>query len=165
MAIHILLTGGTIDKHYIETDGSMDFVDSHIPDILKQGRNRQKITIDQVVFKDSLEMTIQDRELIATSCLNSSEKKIIITHGTDTMIETAKHIASSQAQLMTEKCIVLVGAMIPHEISYSDSTFNLGFALGAVSGMQNGLYIAMNGQIFDWGNVQKNHSIGEFQTL
>jgi len=165
MAIHILLTGGTIDKHYIETDGSMDFVDSHIPDILKQGRNRQKITIDQVLFKDSLEMTAQDRELIATSCMNSPEKKIIITHGTDTMIETAKHIASSQAQLMAEKCIFLVGAMIPHEISYSDSTFNLGFALGAVSGMQNGLYIAMNGQIFAWDNVKKNRSIGEFQTL
>ncbi len=165
MAIHILLTGGTIDKHYFEANGSMAFADTHIPDILKQGRNRQKTAIEQVIFKDSLEMTAQDRELIATSCLNSSEKKIIITHGTDTMIETAKHIASSQAQLITEKCIVLVGAMIPHEISYSDSTFNLGFALGAVSGMQNGLYIAMNGQIFDWDNVEKNLSIGEFQTL
>ena len=165
MAIHILLTGGTIDKHYFEANGSMAFAGTHIPDILKQGRNRQKITIDQVVFKDSLEMTDEDRKLIATSCLNSLEKKIIITHGTDTMVETAKHIASSQAQLITEKCIVLVGAMIPYEISYSDSTFNLGFALGAVSGMQNGLYIAMNGQIFDWDNVEKNLSIGEFQTL
>lgn len=163
MKIQILLTGGTIDKHYNESNGDMEFADSHITSILKQGRNRSDIKVDTIVFKDSLDMTEQDRELISNGCTQSSEQKILITHGTDTMVQTATHLAKNEPQLLTDKCIVLVGSMIPHEISYSDSTFNLGFALGALSSLENGIYIAMNGKVFAWDNVSKNLALGEFQ--
>ena len=163
MKIHILLTGGTIDKHYIESNGKMDFADSHIVNILEQGRNRSEIEVDQVIFKDSLDITSADLTLIAETCANSKCNKILITHGTDTMIATAEYIAKNLPKITQEKCIIFVGAMIPHEITYSDSTFNIGFALGALSSIESGIYIAMNGQVFNVDNVKKNTSIGEFQ--
>jgi len=160
--IQILLTGGTIDKHYIQSNGNMEFDDSHIESILEQGRNRNTISFEKVMLKDSLEITDTDRQLLAERCQSSDCEKILITHGTDTMVETAAYLAEHQSNLIKSKCIVLVGAMIPHEISYSDATFNVGFALGALSALENGLYIAMNGQIFDWDKVQKNYDLGEF---
>lgn len=165
MTTHILLTGGTIDKHYVQADGSMDFADSHIADILEQGRNRNDVIIDTIVFKDSLQMTDEDRELIANGCDTSISNKLLITHGTDTMVQTAAHIAEHFPNILKDKCIVLVGAMIPHEISYSDGTFNLGFALGALSALPNGIYIAMNGKIFEWDKVKKNLKLGEFEAI
>lgn len=160
---HILLTGGTIDKHYIQANGSMDFADSHIPGILEQGRNRSDVLIDTIVFKDSLQMTDDDRELIAKGCDTSASNKVLITHGTDTMVQTAAHIVERYPNILNQKCIVLVGSMIPHEISYSDGTFNLGFALGALSALPNGIYIAMNGKVFEWDKVVKNLELGEFE--
>lgn len=165
MKIRVLLTGGTIDKHYNESNGNMEFADSHISAILEQGRNRSDLQIDTVMFKDSLEMIDHDRKLIANSCANCFEEKILITHGTDTMIQTANHIVKNKPQLVENKCIVFVGAMIPYEISYSDSAFNVGFALGALNSLDNGIYIAMNGKIFTANNVKKNLSLGEFQEL
>ena len=162
--IHVLLTGGTIDKHYNQSNGNMEFAETHIESILQQGRNRLNITFEEVMLKDSLDLTDNDREKIAEQCLSSSSKKILITHGTDTMVETAKFLASHQGNVAKEKCIVLVGAMIPHEISYSDATFNIGFALGALSSLNNGIYIAMNGKVFNWNEVQKNYELGEFQS-
>ena len=163
MKIHILLTGGTIDKHYIESNGKMNFANSHIADILEQGRNRSEIEIEQVIFKDSLDITPADLALIAKACASSKCDKVLVTHGTDTMVNTARYITKNLPELAQEKCIVFVGAMIPHVISYSESTFNIGFALGALSAINNGIYIAMNGQIFNADNVKKNTSIGEFQ--
>jgi len=165
MSIQIFLTGGTIDKHYNQANGNMEFANSHIAEILQQGRNRSEISIDSLVFKDSLELLSEDRQLIAESCHSCNSDKILITHGTDTMAKTAEYIALQQPQLLKQKCIVLVGAMIPHEISYSDATFNLGFALGALNSLENGIYIAMNGKIFNWDKVKKNIEIGEFQSI
>lgn len=154
--IQILLTGGTIDKHYNPSNGGMEFKDSHIEQILEQGRITSNYSIEQLMFKDSLRMIEADRQLVANACKNLKSDKILITHGTDTMVETAQHIANKQPQLLTKKTIVLVGAMIPHEIRYSDAMFNIGFALGAVNALENGIYIAMNGEIFAWNNVCKN---------
>ena len=165
MKIQIFLTGGTIDKHYVQANGKMDFADSHIAEILEQGRNRSDIDIKTLVFKDSLQMDDADRELIASQCNESTSKKIVITHGTDTMVQTATHIAEYYPNAIKEKTIVLVGAMIPHEISYSDATFNLGFALGAANCLPSGIFITMNGRIFDWDKVQKNLALGEFETV
>ncbi len=165
MKIQIFLTGGTIDKHYVQANGKMDFADSHIADILEQGRNRSDIDIDTVVFKDSLQMDDTDRELIARQCNEATAEKIVITHGTDTMAQTAAHVAKSYPDIVTEKTIVFVGAMIPYEISYSDATFNMGFALGAVNCLPSGIFITMNGRIFDWDKVQKNLALGEFETV
>jgi L-asparaginase len=160
--IQIFLTGGTIDKHYIQSNGSMAFENSHIADILEQGRNKSDVIIDKLMFKDSLEMTDDDRETIAAHCESTERDKILITHGTDTMVATAKHIATSRPDVLTTKTIVLVGAMIPHEISYSDGTFNMGFAMGVVSTLAAGIYIAMNGRVFNWDDVAKNYDLGEF---
>lgn len=162
--IKIFLTGGTIDKHYVQSNGSMGFDCSHISEILAQGRNRSEVEIEQLMFKDSLEIIEEDRDKIALSCQSSEQDRIVITHGTDTMVATASHIAATQAQVLTTKTVVLVGAMIPHEISYSDATFNVGFALGAASTLAAGIYIAMNGKIFNWNEVTKNHELGEFDT-
>lgn len=154
--IQIFLTGGTIDKYYNQSNGAMEFNETHIPQILEQGRNRAKTSIEQLLFKDSLDMTAQDRALVADACANSDATKIVITHGTDTMVETAQQIARDKPEVLEGKTIVLVGAMIPYEIRYSDASFNMAFALGAVSALSAGIYIAMNGEIFDYANVRKN---------
>ena len=163
--IQIFLTGGTIDKHYIQSNGTMAFEQSHIADILEQGRNKSEIDIEQLMFKDSLEMTDDDREKIAANCESTTQERILITHGTDTMVDTASHIANTRPDLLNGKTIVLVGAMIPFEISYSDATFNMGFAMGVVSTLSSGIYVAMNGKVFDWNDVAKNYELGEFVTL
>ena len=165
MKTQIFLTGGTIDKHYVQANGKMDFADSHITEILEQGRNRDDIDIQTVIFKDSLQIDDADRESIASHCNDTTSEKILITHGTDTMVKTAKHIAAQYPDIINQKTIVLVGAMIPHEISYSDATFNLGFALGAVNCLPTGIFIAMNGKIFESNKVQKNLELGEFETV
>ncbi len=161
MSIKLLLTGGTIDKTYNESNGALHFVDTHIPEILKLGRNRSDIEIQQLLFKDSLDMTKADRQSIADACTDSKQDQILITHGTDTIVDTGKSLAA----LGLNKTIVLVGAMIPHVFKHSDAVFNTGFALGALQTLQPGVYIAMNGKVFHWDNVVKNREIGEFQAL
>ena len=159
MRIKLLLTGGTIDKHYNESNGALDFKETHIPDLLKLGRNRSDIEIEQIMLKDSLEMTDLDRQEILEACKASQQSKIIITHGTDTIVETATVLGEENI----DKTIVLVGAMIPFVFKHSDAVFNMGFALGVVQCLPQGVYVAMNGKVFDWNAVIKNRDLGVFE--
>ena len=159
MSIKLLLTGGTIDKHYNESNGELDFVDSHISDIFKLGRNHAKLDIQQLMLKDSLEMDDNDRLIILNACKKITQDKVLITHGTDTMVATAQLVAKEKL----EKTIVLLGAMVPFVFKHSDASFNLGFALAAVQTLSHGVYIAMNGQIFESTAVRKNKALGLFE--
>lgn len=161
MKIKIFITGGTFDKEYNELDGSLFFKDSHLPEMMTMGRSRVPMDIRTLMMIDSLEMTDTDRETIARNCLQTPEDKIIITHGTDTMVETAKVLAEK----VKGKTIVLVGAMVPYKFGSSDGLFNLGSAIAFVQTLPPGVYIAMNGRYFHWDNVRKNKKIGEFEEL
>ena len=161
MAIRILVTGGTFDKEYSETTGQLFFKDTHIVEMLKLGRSRVEVTIRTVMMIDSLEMTDADRALIVQNCLQSQEDRIVITHGTDTMTETAAAIARA----VTGKTVVLTGAMIPYAFGSSDGLFNLGSALSFVQALPAGVYIAMNGKCFRWDRVRKNRERGEFEEI
>ena len=161
MAIRIFVTGGTFDKEYNELNGTLYFKDTHINEMLKLGRSKVQIEVRTLMMMDSIYMTEQDRELIAVNCLKDEFDKIIITHGTDTMVETAKVIASS----VQDKTIVLTGAMIPYNFGSSDGLFNLGAAIAFVQTLPKGVYIAMNGKYFNWDNCRKNTQIGEFEEI
>lgn len=160
--IRIFITGGTLDKRYNELNGELFFTHTHVPEMLQQSRCSLPVVTEQLLLKDSLEMTEADREKIRQACLSVSEDKIIITHGTDTMVETAKHLAPSLAE---HKTIVLFGAMIPYSIDASDSLFNFGCAMAAVQTLSPGVYITMNGRVFDWNNVRKVREEGRFDCL
>ena len=157
--IKLIITGGTIDKRYNELNGQLEFPETHIPEMLQQARCTVKIDSQNLMLKDSLEMTMADRDVIKQACCVSPTKQIIITHGTDTMVDTAKYLASTQQ----EKVIVLVGAMIPYKINNSDALFNLGCAVTAVQLLTEGIYIVMNGRVFDWDKVNKNKQAGVFE--
>ena len=161
MAIKILLTGGTIDKSYNESNGELDFKHSYIPEMLVAGRNTNNISLEQVTLKDSLQMDETDRQAILQACKGSSENKVLITHGTDTMVQTAQMLGEAKLK----KSIVLVGAMVPFVFKHSDALFNLGFSLGALQTLPEGVYIAMNGRVFNWGNVVKNVELGKFESI
>ncbi len=161
MNIRIFVTGGTFDKEYNELDGSLFFKDTHLPEILRLGRSRVPVDIRTLMMIDSLEMSDADRETIAQNCLQTPEKHILITHGTDTMVETARVIAKS----VKGKTIVLVGAMIPYKFGSSDGLFNLGSALAFVQTLPEGVYIAMNGRYLKWDNARKNKKVGEFEEI
>jgi len=161
MSIRIFITGGTFDKEYNELNGQLYFKDTHINELLKLGRCRVDVDIRTLMMVDSLEMTDDDRQLIARQCQNSDEVKIIITHGTDTMSETAAVLAKKT----TNKTIVLTGAMIPYKFGSSDGLFNLGSALAFVQALPNGVYVAMNGRYFTWDNVRKNKQTGGFEEI
>lgn len=159
MAIRIFVTGGTFDKEYNELSGQLFFKDSHLPEMLKLGRNRTEVDIRTLMMIDSLEMTDTDRRLIAEHCIKAEEEKIIITHGTDTMAETAAVLAEQ----IQHKTIVITGAMIPYKFGSSDGLFNLGSAMAFVQTLPHGVYVAMNGRCFHWNNVCKNKKTGEFE--
>ena len=161
MAIRILVTGGTFDKEYNETTGQLFFKDTHIVEMLRLGRSRVEVTIRTVMMIDSLEMTDADRALIVQNCLQSEEDRIVITHGTDTMTETA----ASVARAVSGKTVVLTGAMVPYAFGSSDGLFNLGSALSFAQVLPPGVYIAMNGQSFPWDRVRKNRERGEFEEI
>ncbi len=161
MAIRIFITGGTFDKEYNELNGELFFKDTHIPELLKLGRSRVMANVRTLMMIDSLEMTDNDRNLISENCIKSEEDKIIITHGTDTMAETAKVLAEK----IKNKTIVLTGAMIPYKFGSSDGLFNMGSALAFVQSIPHGVYIAMNGRYFHWDNVRKNKQTGEFEEV
>lgn len=158
MALKIFITGGTFDKEYNELNGQLFFKDTHMPELLNLGRSRVDVQIRTLMMIDSLEMTEADRDLIADNCNRAEEDRIIITHGTDTMSETAAVLA----QKVTQKTIVLTGAMIPYKFGSSDGLFNLGSALAFAQTLPYGVYIAMNGRYFNWDNVRKNKQTGEF---
>lgn len=161
MAVRILVTGGTFDKEYDEITGKLYFKDSHMAEILKLGRCRVEVEIRTLMLIDSLQMTEDDRRLIAEHCLRVEEGRIVITHGTDTMVETARVLA----QRVSGKTIVLTGAMIPFAFGTSDGLFNLGGAIAAVQILSPGVYIVMNGRVFNWNEVRKNRSTGVFELL
>ncbi|NQU28406.1 MAG: asparaginase [Candidatus Marinimicrobia bacterium] len=159
--IRIIVTGGTFDKEYNELNGELFFKDSHVSDMLKLGRSRLKINVRTLMMVDSTEMTEDDREIITKNCEKTAEDHIVITHGTDTIVETASIIAAAKLN----KTIVLSGAMIPYTFGSSDGLFNLGSAIAFVQTLPSGVYIAMNGRYFPWDNVRKNRKIGEFEQI
>lgn len=161
MKIQIFITGGTFDKEYNELNGTLFFKQSHLPEMLVLGRSRVNADIETLMMIDSLEMSDENRNIILQKCIQSPFDKIVITHGTDTMVETAQLLAGS----IKNKTIVLTGAMIPYKFKSSDGLFNLGSALAFVQAMPHGVYIAMNGRIFTADNVRKNREKGEFEEI
>lgn len=161
MGIRFLITGGTFDKEYNELTGELFFQDTHLSEMLKLGRCRVKVEMRTLMMIDSLDMTEQDRSMIADHCNKATEDKIIITHGTDTMAETAKFLATR----VVGKTVVLTGAMIPYKFGSSDGLFNLGSAMAFVQSLSPGVYVAMNGKCFFWNNVRKNKKTGEFEEI
>ncbi len=163
MPIRILVTGGTFDKQYDEIHAKLVFKDSQVGEMLLLGRCRVDVQIRTVMMVDSLDMSDADRQAIVQNCRQCDEKKIVITHGTDTMVETAAALA--RAEGMGEKTIVLTGAMIPYAFGSSDGMFNLGSALSFVQTLPPGVYVAMNGRYFHWDQVRKNRQTGVFEPV
>ena len=159
--IRVFVTGGTFDKEYDYIHGRLYFKDTQLPEMFKLGRSTLDIRMQTLMMMDSLEMTDSDREVIAESCRSCDEERILITHGTDTMVNTAHKLASS----VQGKTIILTGAMIPYKFGSSDGFFNLGSALAFVQTLPHGVYIAMNGRYFIWNNVKKNRTTGLFEEL
>jgi L-asparaginase len=157
--IRIFVTGGTFDKTYDEIRGGLAFADTHLPEMLRLGRSRVDVSVRTLMMIDSLQMTEADRELIVRNCQQCEETRIVVTHGTDTMIETAAALARG----VTGKTIVLTGAMIPYAFGSSDGLFNLGSALSFAQTLPAGVFIAMNGQHFEWDRVRKNRQTGVFE--
>jgi L-asparaginase len=159
MVVRILVTGGTFDKEYDELEGRLYFRNTHLPEMLELGRCKVKVDIRTLMMVDSLEMTEQDRRIILENCIKCIEENIVITHGTDTMEETARVLGEASIP----KTIVLTGAMIPFKFGSSDGLFNLGSALAFAQSLPHGVYVAMNGRYFSWNKVQKNRKTGEFE--
>jgi len=159
--IRIFVTGGTFDKEYDEINGRLFFKNSHVGEMLSLARCRLALQVETLMMVDSLDMSEADRELIAERCRIAPEKRIVITHGTDTMELTAR--ALDRAAL--EKVIVLTGAMIPYKFGSSDGLFNLGSALAFAQTLAEGVYVAMNGCCFVAGNVRKNRESGFFEQI
>jgi L-asparaginase len=159
--VRILVTGGTFDKEYNELNGALFFHDTHVPEMLRLGRCLVPVAVSTVMMVDSLDMTDADRAAIAAACLECPERRIVVTHGTDTMVETAAHLA----QAVSGKTVVLTGAMVPYKFGSSDGLFNLGSALAFVQTLDAGVYVAMNGLCFPWDRVRKNREEGVFEAL
>ena len=161
MEILILVTGGTFDKEYNELTGELFFKDTHVGEMLSLGRNLVPTVVQTLMMKDSLQMTDEDRRVIADHCKRVKQHHIIITHGTDTMVETAVFLNRE----IIDKTIVLTGAMVPYKFGSSDGLFNLGSAMALVQTLKEGIYIAMNGRYFHPANVRKNKEDGVFEEL
>jgi L-asparaginase len=160
--VRVFVTGGTFDKEYDERTGTLFFKDTHLRDMLKLARCRVPVEVRTLMMVDSLEMDDHDRELIVAQCRKCAQDRIVITHGTDTMSDTARVLGEAA---LPGKTIVLTGAMIPFAFGSSDGLFNLGAALAFAQARPAGVYVAMNGRVFDWDNVRKNRDIGEFEEL
>lgn|SRR5512135_715364 len=160
--IRVLVTGGTFDKEYDELTGRLFFKETHLHEMLRLGRCRVPVTVETVMMVDSLEMTDEDRMRIAEICRQTLEDRIVITHGTDTMVETAAVLAHEK----TAKTIILTGAMVPWAFGSSDGLFNLGSAISFAQTLPSaGVYVAMNGRCFTWDNVRKDRATGTFETV
>jgi L-asparaginase len=162
--IRIFVTGGTFDKDYDELTGALIFKDTHLREMLRLGRSHVEVAIRTLMMVDSLEMTGADRALIAEQCRHASESRIVITHGTDTMVDTARTLASALGP-GSQKTVVLTGAMVPYAFGSSDGLFNLGSALSFVQLLPPGVYVAMNGRYFPWDRVRKNRETGVFELM
>jgi L-asparaginase len=159
MPIKIIITGGTFDKEYNELTGELFFNKTHVPEMLELGRSRLELRIVELMMRDSLHLTDSDIKIICDMCQNSEENKILITHGTDKMVNTARVLGQS----IKNKTIVLTGAIIPYAFGSSDGMFNLGSALAFVQTLPYGVYITMNGKYFRYDNVRKNKENGNFE--
>lgn len=160
--IRILVTGGTFDKEYDEVRGRLFFKDTHVQEMLDKGRSRVPVSIRTLMMIDSLEMTDADRALVVEQCRQSEVDRIVVTHGTDTMVETGRAIAAAG---LAGKTVVLTGAMIPYAFGSSDGLFNLGSALSFAQVLPAGVYVAMNGQYFPWDEVRKNRDTATFERV
>lgn len=160
MAIRLFITGGTFDKTYDEISGQLRFEDTHIQEMLQLGRCRLDVTVRTLMMVDSLEMTDADRQLVLENCRSAAEERVVVTHGTDTMTDTARVLGEASLP----KTIVLTGAMVPYAFGSSDGLFNLGSALSFVQALPHGVYVAMNGRCLAWDNVTKNRQLGVFET-
>jgi L-asparaginase len=160
--VQIFVTGGTFDKEYNYITGELFFKDTHLKAMLERGRCSIDFDVKTLMMMDSLQMTDADRQIITYSCQQCAHDKIILTHGTDTMVKTAGVIAAANIP----KTIVLTGAMVPYAFgTSSDGFFNLGSALAFVQLLPHGVYVVMNGRYFDWHKVQKNKQTGNFEAL
>ncbi len=161
MSLRIIATGGTFDKHYDPLTGNLYFRDSVLPGALQRARIAQDCVFEPLLALDSLDMQDEHRQQVRQACQRSKEDRIVVVHGTDTMRETAAVLGAAKL----DKTIVLTGAMVPYLVDDSDAFFNLGFACAAARLSKPGVYIAMNGQLFDWDNVKKNREQGRFEVL
>jgi L-asparaginase len=160
--VRILVTGGTFDKEYDELTGRLFFRDTHVQEMLRRGRARLDLTVETVMMIDSLEMHEGGRATIVARCREAAERAIVVTHGTDTMCDTAAALARAS---LGDRTIVLTGAMVPYAFGSSDGLFNLGSALSFVQVLPPGVYIAMNGRHFAWNAVRKNRETGTFEAI
>ena len=161
MSIRAFVTGGTFDKEYNELSGSLFFSNTHVEEMLRRGRCGLDVHVEVLMMVDSLDMTDDQRDQIARACRSCSETHVVVTHGTDTMVETARVLAAQNIN----KTIVLTGAMVPYAFGSSDGLFNLGSALSFVQALAPGVYLAMNGRCFLWDNVRKNREAGVFEAV
>jgi L-asparaginase len=159
--IRILVTGGTFDKQYDELTGKLFFRSTNVDEMLRLGRARLELSVETVMLIDSLEMDDAGRALIVARCRAAAEGAIVVTHGTDTMVETARALAAAAL----DKTVVLTGAMVPYAFGSSDGLFNLGSALSFVQVLPVGVYVAMNGRHFRWDEVRKNRTTGVFEPV
>jgi L-asparaginase len=162
-ALQVFVTGGTFDKEYNYITGQLTFSETHLHQMIKLGRCSLDVNITTLMMKDSLDMLEEDRLTIADACKKSASSHIVVTHGTDTMVETASFLANAG---IDNKTIVLTGALVPYTFgTSSDGFFNLGAALAFAQVIPSGVYIAMNGRFFSWNNVRKNYNTGFFEEL
>ena len=159
--IQLFVTGGTFDKEYNELTGELFFKKSHIADMLRLWRCRLDVAVDTLMMIDSLEMTGAGRQLILERSAAAAANRIVITHGTDSMEQTAAVLGRG----IHGKTIVLTGAMVPYQFGSSDGMFNLGTALAFVQALPAGVYVAMNGRCFPWHSVRKNRELGIFESV
>ena len=157
----IIVTGGTFDKRYDAIKGELTFKDTHLPAILEQARVTLPLAIDIRLLIDSLQMTDEHRASVLEACRESEERAIVVVHGTDTMVQTARVVGSARL----DKTVVFTGAMIPYSVQDSDAPFNLGFALATALAFPAGTHVAMNGRVFPWDNVTKDRAEGQFKAL
>ena len=159
--IKIFVTGGTFDKDYDEKNGRLYFKKTHMNEILALGRSKVEVNIETLMMLDSLDMKEKDRGLIVKKCTAASEEQIVITHGTDTMTNTAQVLGAKHLK----KTIVITGAMIPYKFGTSDGLFNITSDLAYVQTMPHGVYITMNGRVFLHDKVIKNIETGIFEGM
>lgn len=161
--VQVFVTGGTFDKEYNYLTGELAFKNTHLPEILERGRSRVEVDIKTLMMVDSLEMRDEDRANLVYNCRRTEASRILITHGTDRMVETARVLAEANLE---GKTIVLTGAMVPYAFgTSSDGFFNLGSALAFAQLLPAGVYVVMNGRYFHWNRVRKNKQTGTFEEV
>lgn len=159
MSIRVIATGGTFDKRYDPIAGALGFGETHLGEIIERARAGASVTFDAPMQIDSLEMRDEHRARVLAACRDCEENRIVVVHGTDTMVQTARVLGEAAL----DRTIVITGAMIPYDLAGSDALFNLGFALGCASALPPGVYVAMNARAFAWDAVRKNRALGVFE--